>query len=281
MTTPSSSAFGNSLRELTRLVTQHRELVWELSKREITERHSGHALGMLWTIVTPLISLAISLAIYIVVFTFIFRGNLAGAEALNRNYPAFLMSGLLPWLGISEILGKSTSAISAQASLVKQVVFPVEVLPVAGVVATLVTQGIFMVLLVLYILISGQSMPATMALLPALFLVHLLLMCGMSYFLSSLAVYFRDLRDIVSLIMAMGLYLTPALYPPPIEPGTFYSLLKYNPFSHVIWCFQDLIYFGRIAHPLSWIALAVMTLFSVTIGYAVFRRLKPGFGSAL
>jgi lipopolysaccharide transport system permease protein len=109
-------------------------------------------------------------------------------------------------------------------------------------------------------------------------------MVGVCYILSSVGVYLRDLKEIVQVFLSAGLFLAPILYLPTRLDrvwSPFAAILYLNPFSHLVWCYQDVFYFGRFAHPASWgITIALSTgLFYV--GYHIFRKLKHMFGDIL
>lgn len=197
------------------------------------------------------------------------------------DYATYLLSGLIPWLAFQESMSKAAMVIVSNANLVKQFVFPAEVLPVKGVMATLATESVFLVLLVLYVLLTTHHLPWTYLLLPALLLLQALAMIGVSYILSALGVYVRDTKDLVQVFAVTGVYLVPAFYLPEFVPRVFKGLLYLNPFSHLIWCFQDVLYFGRLQHWWAWIVLSIISLGVFVIGYRFFRKLKLMFGNVL
>ncbi len=168
-------------------------------------------------------------------------------------------------------MAKSSIAIVSNANLVKQVVFPIEVLPVKGVISTLITEMIFLLLLVAYVLLGLRIVMWTYLLLPVLVLLQALAMIGVGYILGAVGVYFRDTKDFVQIFNTAGLYLVPAFYLPEFVPGIFKNLLYLNPFSYLIWCYQDALYFGAINHPWAWVVFTIMSIKSVfVIGYRAF-----------
>src|SRR5207249_291249 len=124
-----------------------------------------------------------------------FKARLGGTKDLPLDYIVYLLSGLIPWMAFQESMAKSATVIVANASIVKQVVFPIEVLPVKGVLASMLTQLISTTVLVGYVLVSHGSLPWTYALLPVLWLGQFLAMCGLSYALSAVGTFVRDIKD--------------------------------------------------------------------------------------
>jgi lipopolysaccharide transport system permease protein len=269
-----------ALGQLTAILIRHRELTWEMTRREIRDRYAGQALGALWAIGHPLLLMAL----YVFVFAFVFPTRFEAGPEMSRSFVTYILSGLIPWMVFAEAMGKGTSVITSQAALVKQVVFPLEILPVKAVLACFITQLVATAVLLLYMLVAEQRWPGTLALLPVLFLIQLVAMIGVNYMLSSIAVYVRDLREVVQVFLAAGVFLAPILYLPAwVERANpvFRFILNANPFTHLVWCYRDAIFYGSIVHPGAWAVTTVASGLVFYGGYRVFRKLKPMFGDAL
>jgi lipopolysaccharide transport system permease protein len=263
--------------ELMQLLTRHRRLTFELAKREIGERYSGQLFGTFWTIGHPL-SLMI---VYVFVFSFVFNMRIGGTIEMPLNYTSYMLAGLIPWLAFQDTLMKSGTVVVTNANLVKQVIFPIEVLPVKGVLATLATEIVFLLLLSLYNLVTYHKLLWTYTLLPVLFIVQALAMIGTSYLLAAIGVYFRDIKDFVQVFCSVAFFLLPILYLPAAVPRAVRAILYVDPFSYLVWCYQDLLYYGRFAHPWAWAVFTSTSLFVFVLGYRVFRKLKVMFGNVL
>ena len=263
--------------EVVLLLTRHRDLTFEMARRELTDRYAGQAFGLLWAIAHPLFLIGL----YVFIFAFVFKQRIGGTHDMPLDYTAYLLSGLLAWISFQESMSKGCTAITGNSALVKQVVFPLEVLPVKGVVASLFSLIVSLFALITYVLATNHSLPPTYLLLPILIVMQVMAMVGVAYILSSLGTYFRDLKDFVQLFVTFSVYLMPIFYLPAWVPGLFKPVLYLNPFSYLIWCYQDALYFGRIEHPFAWLFTPVASLLVFTIGYRFFRRLKPGFGNLI
>jgi lipopolysaccharide transport system permease protein len=263
--------------ELINLLFRHRELMVELARRDISDRYIGQALGVFWAVLHPLFLMAI----YVFIFAFVFKVKIDDALGIPRDYTIYILSGLIPWMAFQDSMNKSCTAISGNAGLVKQVVFPIEVLPAKGVLSSFVTQFFSTGILILYTLFTTKLLPITYLLIPVLLLLQFLAMMGISYMLSAVGAYFKDIKDFVQLFGVAGMYAMPIFYLPGWVPELFKPVLYANPFSYLVWCYQDVFYFGEIAHPLAWGVNAVLSLIIFTVGYRFFRKVKPGFGSAL
>lgn len=266
-----------AFREVALLLTKHRELTLAMAKRELSDRYVGQALGMLWVIGHPLFLTGL----YIFVFSVVFKTRLGGTVEMPLDYTTYVLSGLVAWLAFSEAMSKSCVAITGNASLVKQVVFPLEILPVKTVLASLVTMLVSLVVLVAYVLITHETLPVTYALLPLVVLLQLVLMMGVAYILSSVGAYFRDIKDFVQMFATAGIFLLPIVYLPGWVPPLFKPIIYLNPLSYLIWCYQDILYFGRIEHPWAWVVTSILSFVTFTIGYRLFRKLKPSLASVV
>ena len=263
--------------EILQILRRHRDLTFDMAKRELSDRYTGQVFGMLWAVIHPVFMMGL----YVFIFAVVFKQKIGGTTDLPLDYTAYILSGLVSWLSFQEAINKSCVTITSNASLVKQVIFPVEILPVKSVLASLFPMLVSLSVLVIYVYISHGSLHLTYLLLPILILMQVLMMIGIAYLLSPIGAYFKDLKDIAQLFTIMGLYLMPVFYLPNMVPDLFRPVLYLNPFSYFIWCYQDLLYFGRLEHPLAWFVVALLSTSTFIFGYRVFRKLKPLLGTNL
>jgi lipopolysaccharide transport system permease protein len=266
-----------AFRELVFLLTRHRQLTLEMSKREITDRYLGQVFGTVWAVGHPLALMGV----YVFIFAVVFKIKVGGTLEMPLDYTTYLLSGLIPWMSFQESMIKGSTAIVGNANLVKQVVFPIEILPVKGVLASLITMLISLLILTVYVLVSQHFLHWTYIMLPYLLFHQTLAMIGISYILSSVAAYFRDVKDFVQVSTLVGMYLMPIFYLPHFVPAIFRPVLYINPFSYHIWCYQDALYYGRFEHWWAWIAVSVMSPGLFYVGYRIFCKLKLMFGNVL
>jgi lipopolysaccharide transport system permease protein len=263
--------------EVISLLTRHRDLTWEMAKRELSDRYAGQAFGLLWAIAHPVFMIGL----YVFIFAFVFKMKIGGTVEMPLDYTTYLLSGLVAWMSFQESMAKSCTAITANAALVKQVVFPLEILPVKNILAALFPQVVSLVILIAYVLVTHGSLPLTYLLLPVLIVMQLMAMVGVAYILAPIGAYFRDIKDFVQLFSMAGVYLMPVFYLPTWVPELFKPVLYINPFSYLIWCYQDALYFGRFEHPWAWIVTGVLSMVVFVLGYRAFRKLKPLLGNIL
>lgn len=266
-----------AFREIAYLFKRHRQLILEMAKREITDRYKGQVLGNVWAILHPLTLMGV----YIFIFVFVFKIKIGANQNLPFDYTTYILSGLIPWLSLQEILGKASTVIISHANLVKQLVFPIAILPIKSVISSLINQLIFLLILVIYVTLAFQKINATFFLLPILLFIQTLMMIGIAYILSAIGVYFKDIKDFVQIFTVIGVYLLPIFYLPEQVPQVFQPLLYINPFSYIIWCYQDALYFGKFQHPLAWIIAIILSHIIFAIGYKIFCKLQVMFGNLL
>ena len=263
-------------RELGRLLRRRRELAWELTKHEISERYAGQVFGTLWAIGHPLIMVAI----YVVVFGRIFGGS-AVQDPAHPDQTTFLLGGLVPWVIMAELLGKACALITGNAGMVKQLVFPIEVLPIKGAMASMISLAVALGVVVLYARAANGTLPWSYAALPLVMALQFLLMAGLCYILSAIAPFFRDLKDFVTVFVGFALFISPALYFQVGLPALFQAAIYLNPFSYMIWVYQDVLWYGAPAHPLAWAVFTALALGGFSLGYRFFAYLKHGFAEVL
>lgn len=264
-------------QQLLLLLTKYRELTIEVSRREVTERYSGQCLGAFWVFAHPLFLIAL----YVFIFAVVLGSKVGGLDKEGVNYTTYLLAGLIPWMAFQEAMTKGCHAISSNASLVKQVVFPIEVLPFKSIVTALLNQLLATSLMLVYLFFSGHKINFMLALLPFLIVLQFMAMLGFSYALSAVSVFVKDTKDIVQLFAVSGLYLVPVFYLPNWVPEMFRPIVSMNPFSHMVWCYQDVIVYGSFMHTYSWLIFSLFSLASLIIGFKAFRALKPMFGNVL
>lgn len=248
-----------------------------MAKREISDRYAGQAFGTFWALGHPVFMTAL----YLFVFAVIFKQRLGGTVEMPLDYTAYLLAGLTAWLAVQDGLQKSCTVVTSSAALVKQTVFPLEVLPIKSMLVSLVPQLVSVSALTAYVAIKYGSLHLTYMLLPLLITVQLLGMIGVAFLLSTLGAYFRDLKDIVQLVVSAGIYLTPIFYLPTWVPAVFKPLLYANPYSYLVWCYQDILYYGRFEHPFAWPVTIAFNLFMFCFGAAFFAKVKPTLGNVL
>jgi ABC-type polysaccharide/polyol phosphate export permease len=244
-----------------------RELLALLVGRDLKVRYKRSALGMVWTLLNPLLQMAV----YTLVFRTIMRVDLPA-------FPVYLLAGLLPWTFFSVSATTSAHSLLNNQGLIRKVAVPQAVYPLAVVGSKLVDLMLSLVpLAILGIALGRAPGAAWLALVPALAFA-VAFTTGLSLVFASLTVFFRDLRHLIDILFQVWFYLTPVFYPRSYLENLPYpwirSALGWNPAAVVLRPFQEAIYDGRFPAGATLAAAAACAAVSLAVGFTAFERLK-------
>ena len=259
------------------VVLRNRALIAELVRRDLKGGHAGHGFGSVWIYVQPLVVVVT----FILIFGVVMGARIAQTTTFPGDYTSYILAGLVPWLLMANALGRAPGVFVANANLVKQVVFPIETLPIASAIACFLVFAPSYALMLIYKLVFGGGLPQLVVLLPVVLVMHALLIVGLMLILSVVTPVVRDAREIVTIYTAISMYFTPAIYLPDWVPRLLRPILWVNPFTYVVWVYQDVLFFGRIDHAASWIVFAGMAFTAFAGGLFVFRKVRPYLGNVL
>ncbi|MBP2434201.1 ABC transporter permease [Bradyrhizobium elkanii] len=259
------------------LLLGQRKIAFAMAVRELRMRYAGQFAGTFWIVGHPLFQMCV----FVFVFAVVFKQRIGGTVELPRDYTTYILAGLVPWLSLSSALPGFCGSIVGNANLVKQFAFQLEILAVKDVMISMVFWLIGIMILIVYCLVVDHSLPWTYLLLPVIFALHVMFAVGLGWFLSSVGVFIRDMKDVMTVLVTAGIYVLPVVYLPSWVPAIFRPLVVVNPLSSMIWVYQDALYYGRIEHPYAWISFAALSIFSFVFGLRTFVALKPFFGKAL
>lgn len=260
-----------------RLVWRHRLLIAQLTKREVAARYKGSVLGLLWSLVTPIVMLAVYTFVFSVVFKMRWQ---VGAEQSNLQFALVLFAGLIPFNLFAEVLNSSSGIVSSNPNLVKRVVFPLETLPVVRLCAVLVHNLVGLVVLLIAVALDG-SLSWTVVLLPVVMAPLLLFALGLSYYLAAIGVFVRDVAPTVALVMALLVFMTPVFYPLAGVPEAYRDWLFLNPLTPIVESVRDVVLWQR-APNWTWLAgHAVAAAFVCWTGLLFFAKGKRAYADVL
>ncbi len=263
------------MNELSNLY-RHRQLIAALTARDLKARNRGSILGFFWSLANPLLLLAV----YTLVFTKFFP------QQVVTPYPLFLFSGILPWTFFSAAVLESTSSISANAGLIKKVMFPAEALPLVVVLSHLVhfvaALPILLAAILGFAVLGKFTISWTILLAPFLMLLQAVFVAGLAMIVSSASVLFRDLRDIVANLLQLGFFVTPILYLiDNIASRPLRAMLRVNPMTPFVVSYQDVLFFGRLPNLSDTFLMIAYAAASLYLGFFVFDRLRDTLAEAI
>ncbi|MDT4896039.1 MAG: lipopolysaccharide transport system permease protein [Acidobacteriota bacterium] len=265
-------AVWRPLREL----PSHFGLIISLARRETSARYKGSVLGIVWAVLTPIVTIATLTLIFAGIFGARFSQSSSGWE-----FALYLFCGLLPWGAFQEAVQVSSQKIVSQANLVKRVVFPLEILPVAQTLASLANQLFGTIALLILALIIQRTIHPTILWLPVLIGPQLLATFGAAWLVASLGVFLRDIVQGIALLLMVWMYLTPIIYPEAIVPERFRPFINVNPFTHLIRSYRNIMLEGVAP---DWRGLAYFTGFALItfiFGYWWFARTRKNFADVI
>jgi lipopolysaccharide transport system permease protein len=270
-----SRAFRLPLQSLWR----HRSLIRTLVRRDVLSRYSGSFGGALWAVLNPLLLMLT----YFFVFGLVLQARF-GNDPSRAGFALYFLAGMLPWLALSEAVGRAPFVMVEHRNFIKKLVFPVETLPVNLVVSGLVTEFFGIILFVLAVLIVRGRIPPTALYLPALLIPQMLLTAGICWFLSALGVFVRDLAQINGYLLTIWFFITPICYEEAklnSLPAAVVALLTKNPAYVLVRGYRSIL---LEAKPPDWTALAWLTAFSIAaflFGHAWFYKLRKSFADLI
>jgi ABC-type polysaccharide/polyol phosphate export permease len=268
---PSEILFRPKLRVLAavREVWRGRELVRTLAERDFRVRYKQAVLGVAWAVLTPLALM--------VVFTVFFQ-RVAKVDTGGAPYALFAYLGLLPWTFFSTSAAQGGQSLVLNNQLLNKVYCPREVFPMASTVVAAIDTSIAVLVLGLLFVVTGFVPKATSVWVPVLLFVQVAFTFGVTLIISAVLVFFRDLRHALPVILQLGLFATPVAYGMDVVPESMqvvYSAL--NPLAPVIDGYRRTILWGLAP---DWHLLgpgAVVAVALLVAGYAMFKRMEPGF----
>lgn len=254
-------------------VWQHRGLLLALAGRDIKNRYAGSVAGVFWALLNPLAMLAI----YAVVFEYVFRVRVPNLSA-EQPFVLFVALALWPWLAFQEAVTRGTLAVQNNASLVKKVAFPHELLVYSAVLASFAVHlcGFTVVLTALRVLgfaVHFWAWPVVLVSVLSL----LLLATAVALLLAALQVFVRDVEQVLSQVMSVLFYATPILYPMSLVPPWLASIMQWNPLVHVLETIRNAV---LQTTETAWLGVGVQMLGASLVFYLArrfFLKLSPHF----
>ena len=248
----------------------YREFLKTSIKKEFRGKYKKSFLGVLWSFLNPLFQLLI----YALVFPFILKNNV-------ENYTVFLIVALFTWNFFNLSIIQSAACIVANGGIIKKVYFPREILPIATSTSNLINFLISSILVFLALFISGIGLTKAVVVLPLIILIQYILQLGLSFILSAITVYVRDVEYLINVLMMLAFYLSPIVYSADMIPSKYLPLFKLNPMFHIIKYYRDILYYGKIPEMGSVLLLLFACIIILVVGYLIFRKLEKRFAEEL
>ena len=254
------------MKELVKSTYRYRELIWALALKELKVRYKRSVLGFLWALLNP----ALMMAVLTLVFSTILRFGIP-------HYAIFLLSVLLPWTFFSQSLSYAVESIVSNGELIKKVLVPKLVFPVAAVVSNIINLLLSLIPMALLVIVMRHPFYKTWLYLPVPILALIIFTTGMSFFFATANVYYRDVAHILQVILSAWFYFTPIIYAIDFVPANLRWIFRLNPIIFVINGFRLAIYYGMLPKWPSIAASFVCAFITLIIGFAIFHKYQDDF----
>jgi lipopolysaccharide transport system permease protein len=252
-------------------------LIYQLTKREVAGRYKGSMLGIVWSLINPLLML--------VVYTVFFSGILNVRWGLHNesksDFAILLFAGLVMYNFIAECINRAPGLVTGNVNYVKKVVFPLGILPVVSCGSALFHWAIGIVVLLLALLVTGNGIPATAVFIILVMIPLALYGLGVGWMLSAAGVFVRDISQVVGVFTQVLMFLSPVFFPASRIPEKYRWVFYANPLTDIIEQARGVLVFGDAP---DWGKLALQCLVALlvcAIGYSWFCKTRRGFADVL
>lgn len=262
---------------LVRSLWHYRQLIMEMTRREVIGRYRGSVMGLAWSFFNPVLMLAV----YTFVFSEVFQSRWVGQDTGKGGFAILLFVGMIVHGLFAECATKSPSLILSNSNYVKKVVFPLEILAVITLGSAIFHTCISLLVLLLAQLILMHTLYWTAIFFPLILLPLLIATLGFSWLLAALGVYLRDIGQVIVVLTTVLLFLSPVLYPVAALPEAYQSWLRLNPLTYIIEESRNVLLFGQLPHWDSWGLAMLFAILIATAGFWVFQKTRKGFADVL
>lgn len=270
-------AFPTSPLNMAETIVRHRQLIRALAARDIAARYRGSFLGFAWSVLQPVFMLTV----YTFVFSEVLKGRWPGGTGSKAEFALVLFSGLLVFNVFAEVFNRSPELILANSNYVKRVIFPLEILPVVGVISASFSLVINIAVWMVFYCIAIGPPHWTAILLPVALLPLFILLTGLSWFLAALGVYLRDMTQITAIITTAFMFLTPIFFPVEAIPERYRGLLALNPLASIVKQVRDVLIWGHGIDVIPFGINISVSLVALLLGYTFFQKVRRGFADVL
>lgn len=258
------------LIQLLRERYEYRHLIGILTWVEFKQRYKNSVLGYLWSLLEPLLMLGILYLIF---------SNLMKYPV--EHYPLFLLQGIIMWSFFNRATTSSLACIRFKPGLIKKVYFPRDILVIANCTTALLMSLFESVVFVIFMAAFRIPLSPNILYLPVIIFLYYLMTLGVSLALAALNVFYQDVQYIWALILQIGFFATPVIYPLSVFPKNLLQLLSYNPLAQVIFLARDITLYEKVPNAASFAFVIVISLVILAAGFAIFSRLEPRLAEEL
>lgn len=270
--------FSAAPQELVFSFWRHRRLIFQMAKREVVGRYRGSIVGLAWSFFNPLLLLCV----YTFVFSVVFKTRWGTSFSDdNASFAVILFAGLLVFGLFAESINRASALITQNGNYVKKVVFPLEILAFINLSSALFHTAVSLFVLLIVQVVLGHAVPLTALWFPIVLLPIIVGILGLTWFLSALGVYFRDITQIVAMVISVLPFVSAVFFPVSSLPEKYQGLLRLNPLAAVIENARKVLIFGEAPDFQLGTILMGVSLLIAWLGFAAFQKMRRGFADVL
>ena len=250
-------------------------LLYSLTKNDFKQKYLGSYLGIAWAFIQPLIT--------VLIFWFVFQVGFKSKPVNDVPFILWLIAGMFPWFFFTDAISNATNAVTENSYLVKKIVFKVSFLPLIKIFSALIVHLFFTFFMYGLFMVYGYSFDIHWLQSFYYLFAMIVLMLGFSYVTSSVVVFFKDMGQLVAMMLQIGFWATPIFWYVGMFPAKYHWLFKLNPLYYIIEGYRD----SMIHHIWFWekptigLYFWVVAAIMIAVGFSTFRKLKPHFADVL
>ncbi len=248
----------------------YRELLKTSVKKEIRGKYKNSFLGVLWSFLNPLLQIGV----YALIFQMILKNP-------KENYAIFLCCALIPWTFFSTTISRAAFNCVENGNILKKVYFPREILPISVVTSEVVNFLISTIIILAFVTLGGIGISKYIIFYPLILLAQYILLIGISFIISSICVYLRDLQHFIGIFLQLMFYATPIVYSVDAIPDNFKWILQINPMTYIIEAYRNIFYEKAMPDLQPILIMILISLGICVVGYLIFNKLQKGFAEQL
>jgi lipopolysaccharide transport system permease protein len=257
-----------------RAIWANRELAWEMGRRELLVLSKGAVLGIAWQVIRPFLQVLS----YVLVVSVIFGVHAGPSNGGPFSYALYVLSGMVPWQLLTTGLQDAPSLIRSRIDLLRQIVYPLEILPLTSLIVAAVGPAVTLLVYLAIAAGTGQ-LHWSILLLPIPILLLVAMLVGCAWVLMVVGTLLVDLREIVGVFLGILVYMSPVVLSADSVPAPIWRILQFNPLFHVVVCFRDV--FSADFHLISWAVFVGSSVAALLVGSAVVLGAKRMFAELL
>ncbi len=250
-------------------------LLVSLTKNDFRQKYLGSYLGIAWAFIQPLIT--------VLIFWFVFQVGFKSQPVNDVPFILWLIAGMFPWFFFADAISSGTNAVVENSYLVKKIVFKVSYLPLIKIFSALIVHLFFILFMYGLFMVYGYSFDLHWLQVFYYLGAMIVLILGISYVTSAVVIFFKDMGQLVAILLQFGFWMTPIFWAIGMIPDRFHWLLKLNPLVYIIEGYRD----SMINHiwfwekPMMGLYFWVVATIMIVVGFSTFRKLKPHFADVL